>query len=177
MPPKPTINESLHTTRILKRGDLFLQFGKPCLEIGVLKKGILRGFLYDTEGNEITTHFYQEEDMIIGSFIPKTKVAMTVEALEECEITVASYSEVMSWVNKDEEITQVITKQFQKLNNQLQSRLVTLLNLNSVEKYELFLTEYPSLINRIPHYFIANYLGITPTQLSRARKQFIDKCK
>ncbi|GAA4279383.1 Crp/Fnr family transcriptional regulator [Aquimarina mytili] len=170
-----TTNESLHTVKNLNSGDLFLKFGKPCVEIGMLIKGIMRGFVYDNEGNEITTHFYQEGDMIIGSFIPNTNVAMTVEALENCEISVANYSEVMSNVNKDKEITDVITKQFQKLNNQLQSRLVALLNLNSLEKYELFLKEYSSLINRIPHYYIANYLGITPTQLSRARKQLIDK--
>ena len=115
--------------------------------------------------------------MVIGSYIPKTNAAMSVEALEDCEISVADYSQVMENVNKDKEITEIITKQFQKLNNQLQARLVSLLNLNSVEKYELFLKEYPSLLNRIPHYYIANYLGITPTQLSRARKQFIDKCK
>lgn len=172
---KESVNESLHRIENLKTGDTFLKLGKPCKEIGMLNKGIMRGFVYDNEGNEITTHFYQEGDMIIGSFIPNTNVAMTVEALEECEISVANYSEVMSNVNKDREITDVITKQFQKLNNQLQSRLVALLNLNSLEKYELFLKEYSSLINRIPHYFIANYLGITPTQLSRARKQLIEK--
>ena len=87
------------------------------------------------------------------------------------------FSFVMSHVNKDKIITEIINREFQKLNTQLQSRLVSLLNLNSVEKYELFLNEYPSLLNRIPHYYIANYLGITPTQLSRARKQFINKCK
>ncbi|WP_272861466.1 Crp/Fnr family transcriptional regulator [Aureisphaera galaxeae] len=161
----------------MKKGELFLQFGKPCTTIGMLKKGVMRGFVYDNEGEEITTHFYQEGDMVIGSFIPKTNAAMSVEALEDCELTTADYAEVVSWVNRDREITEVITAQFQKLNNQLQSRLVTLLNLNSLEKYELFLDEFPSLINRIPHYYIANYLGITPTQLSRARKQFIDKCK
>ena len=176
MHPKTT-SESLHEIKNLKSGDFFQKFGKPCLEIGMLKKGIMRGFVFDNDGNEITTHFYQEGDMIIGSYIPKTNVAMTVEALENCEISVANYSEVMSNVNKDREITEIITKEFQKLNHQLQSRLVSLLNLNSVEKYELFLNEYPRLINRIPHYYIANYLGITPTQLSRARKQFIDKCR
>ena len=65
-----------------------------------------------------------------------------------------------------------INTAFHKLNRQLQSRLVALANLNSLEKYKLFLKEYPNLINRIPHYLIANFLGITPTQLSRARKQF-----
>jgi len=176
MYPKTT-SESIHTIKCLKSNDLFLQFGKPCVEIGKLIKGVMRGFVYDIDGNEITTHFYQEGDMILGSYIPNTNVGMTVEALVECEISVANYSEVMANVNKDREITEIITKEFQKLNHQLQARLVALLNLNSVEKYELFLKEFPNLINRIPHYYIANYLGITPTQLSRARKRFIDKCR
>ncbi len=170
-----SISESLHSTKSLKTGDLFLKIGTPCVHIGMLNKGVMRGFVYNHEGDEITTHFYQEGDMIIGSFIPNTNVAMTVEALENCEISVANYSQIMSNVNRDKEITRIITNQFQKLNNQLQSRLVSLLNLKSTEKYELFLKEYTSLINRIPHYFIANYLGITPTQLSRARKELIER--
>ena len=122
-----------------------------------------------------TAPFTAEGDMIVGSYIPNVNVAFSIEALEDCEVSVADYTVIMSHVNKDKEITEIITKEFQKSNTQLQSRLVSLLNLNSVEKYELFLNEYPSLLNRIPHYYIANYLGITPTQLSRARKQFISK--
>ena len=171
------LNESLHKTEILKSGEFFLKYGDSCKKIGQLINGVMRGFVFDNEGYDITTHFYQEGDMIIGSYIPNVNVSLSIEALEDCEISVADYSEVMSHVNKDKKITEVITKEFQKINVQLQSRLVSLLNLNSVEKYELFLNEYPSLLNRIPHYYIANYLGITPTQLSRARKQFINKCK
>jgi len=174
---KNTISQSLHATILLSSSDYFIKIGKPCTQIGKLIKGVMRGYVYDNNGNEITTHFFQEDDMIIGSYIPNTNVAMTVEALDDCEISVADYSDLMENVNKDHEITEIITKEFQKLNHQLQARLVALLNLNSVEKYEMFLNEYPSLINRIPHYYIANYLGITPTQLSRARKQFIDKCR
>lgn len=171
------LNESLHKTILIKKGDFFIKHGETCKRIGRLLGGVLRGFIFDNEGNDITTHFYQEGDMIVGSYIPNVNVSFSIEALEDCEISIADYSEVMSHVNKDKEITEVITKEFQKLNIQLQSRLVSLLNLNSVEKYELFLKEYPSLPNRIPHYYIANYLGITPTQLSRARKLFINKCK
>lgn len=177
MGKNPSLDESLHKTELLKSGGVFLAYGKPCTKIGRLLVGVMRGFVYDTEGDEITTHFYQEGDMIIASYMPNVDISVTIEALSECEISVANYSEVMSWVNKDRGITEIITREFQKLNSQLQSRLVSLLNLSSVEKYELFLKEYPSLINRIPHYYIANYLGITPTQLSRARKQFINKCK
>lgn len=167
-----SLNESLHKTEALKRGDFFLVNGKPCTKIGMVSTGVMRGFVLDHSGEEITTHFYQERDLIIGSFVPNGVMTMTIEALTDCEISTASYPEVMSFVNKDKEITEIINREFQKLNSQLQSRLVSLLNLDSLEKYRLFLDGYPGLLNRIPHYYIAQYLGITPTQLSRVRKQF-----
>ncbi len=167
-----SINDALHQSQTVKKGDFFLEYGKPCTKIGKLEKGIMRGFIYDSTQGEITTHFYQEGDLIIGSFVPNVNLTTNIQALEDCEMTIAKYAEVMSHVNKDPEITQVINREFQKLNKQMQSRLVSLLNLDSLKKYELFLNDYPGLINRIPHYYIAQYLGITPTQLSRARKQF-----
>lgn len=172
MHKKPTIDESLHKLELLKSEDIFLRVGKPCVKIGKLMKGVMRGFVYDNDGEEITTHFYQEGDMVVGSYIPNVNISMTIQALNDCEISVANYSEVMSYVNKDPKITEIIHREFQKLNKQLQSRLVSLLNLDSTEKYSLFLKDYPGLLNRIPHYYIAQYLGITPTQLSRVRKQF-----
>jgi CRP-like cAMP-binding protein len=40
---------------------------------------------------------------------------------------------------------------------------------NAEEKYLRLLTEYPQIIQRVPHYYIAAYLGITPESLSRIR--------
>lgn len=134
--------------------------------------GILRGYVHDKDGLEVTTHFYQEGDMVIGSFLPEVNATLAIQALTSCELSVANYSEVMSHVNKDAGITQIITRQFEKMNRQVQARVVSLLNLTSSEKYQIFLQEYPGLLNRIPHYYVAQYLGITPTQLSRIRKQF-----
>lgn len=166
-----TLDESLHKTELLKNSEFFLKFGQPCTKIGKLIKGVMRGYAYEADGNELTTHFYQEGDVVIGSFVPNVNLTMNIQALEDCELSVANYAEVMSNVNKDKQITETVNREFQKLNRQLQSRLVSLLNLDSVGKYKLFLEEYPGLLNRIPHYYIAQYLGITPTQLSRARKQ------
>lgn len=177
MNQKQNINKSLHHTEHLASGDFFLQAEMPCTKIGMLTKGVMRGFVVDDDGNEVSTHFFLEGDMIIASFLPGIKTSMTIQALENCEVSVANYSEVMSHVHRNQEITDVITREFQKLNGRLQSRLVSLLNLNALEKYEGFLNDYPGLLNRIPHYYIAQYLGITPTQLSRVRKQFVNKCK
>ena len=101
----PSLNESIHKTEFVKKGKTFLSVGRPCTKIGRLTNGVLRGYLISTSGQEITTHFFQEGDMIIGSFLPNTNASMTVEAIEDSEISVANFQEVMSHVNKDPKIT------------------------------------------------------------------------
>jgi hypothetical protein len=43
--------------------------------------------------------------------------------------------------------------------------------LDAKARYYKFMRENPDLINRIPQYYIAAYLGITPQSLSRIRKE------
>ena len=171
------LNVTLHRSERLKKGAFFLRMGRPCLKIGQLISGAMRGFVHDQNGKEITTHFYLEGDMVIGTFIPNVLTTMAIQCLEDCEVSIADYTEVMSLVNVNQEITDIVNREFQKLTQQVQTRLVSLINLSALDKYELFLRDYPGLLNRIPHYLIAQYLGITPTQLSRVRKQFVNKCK
>ena len=50
-------------------------------------------------------------------------------------------------------------------------REIRLVTLSAEERYELFLNEYPGLEHRIPWYYIASFLGITPVALSRIRRK------
>ena len=97
---------------------------------------------------------------------------MDIQALEDCLISVANYKEVFLRINTDEDLTNVILSNFQKLNKQNNSRIEALITGDAMTKYKWFLKEYPNLLNRIPHYHIANFLGMTPTQMSRIRKRF-----
>ncbi len=164
--------ESLHKTITVRKGEFFIKEGQLNKRLGYILSGIVRGYVYDEDGNEVTTHFYHEEDILSGNFIPNVVSTVNLQALKDSSISVGDFSLVMSYVNKNEEITRIINRAFEKMNRQFQSRLVSLANMDSTEKYEWFLKEYPNLINRIPHYYVANFLGITPTQLSRARKRF-----
>ena len=166
------INESLHIELGLRKGDFFVKSGQQNYRIGKILKGVLRGFTINDEGEEITTHFFMENDIISGNYIPKIPATMNIHALEDCLISVANYKEVFSYVNADNELTNVILSNFQKLNKQNNSRIEALITGHALTKYKWFLKEYPNLLNRIPHYYIANFLGMTPTQLSRTRKTF-----
>lgn len=166
------ISKSLHIDLTLSKGDFFVASGQQNYRIGQVLKGVLRGFTTNNEGEEITTHFFIENDFVSGNYIPNIPATMNIQALEDCLLTVANYKEVFSHVNMDAHLTNVILSNFQKLNQQNHSRIEALISGDAMTKYNWFLNEYPNLLNRIPHYYIANFLGMTPTQLSRTRKKF-----
>lgn len=166
------LNESLHSDLELQKGEFFVKEGTQNYRIGKLLKGVLRGYTANNEGEELTTHFFIEGDLVSGNYIPDIPSSMHVQALEQCVLSVANYKEVFSHVNDDSSLTNVILRNFQKLNEQNNSRIATLISGDALTKYKWFLDEYATLINRIPHYYIANFLGMTPTQLSRVRKLF-----
>ena len=43
--------------------------------------------------------------------------------------------------------------------------------MSATERYEKFLQEYAHIVDSIPNYHIASYLGITEVGLSRIRRQ------
>lgn len=54
--------------------------------------------------------------------------------------------------------------------NEQQKRIYSLIAFTAHQRYEQFIKERPDLIQRVPQYIIANYLGISPETLSRIRK-------
>ena len=55
----------------------------------------------------------------------------------------------------------------------ISKRLETMLVLNPEERYLELLRERPLLLNEVPLYMIASYLGITSVALSRIRKRIM----
>ena len=71
--------ESLHKTIDIKKGDLFIKEGQRNQYIGRLLSAVLRGYVIDDDGNEITTHFYQEKDMVLASYIPNVASSLNLQ--------------------------------------------------------------------------------------------------
>ena len=155
----------------LNKNDYFIKVGQINRRLGIVRKGILRGFVVDDKGNEVNIILYQENDLIAGNFVADVSATINIQAIENCIIDVVNFADVVSTVKDDEILNKLFNERVNILHSKIQSRL-TSFNYNSLERYRYFLKEYPNLINRIPNYHIANFLGITPTQLSRVRKSF-----
>lgn len=64
------INESLHLELKIGKGDFFVNNGQQNYRIGRILNGILRRFTVNNDGVENTTHFFMEDDLISGNYIP-----------------------------------------------------------------------------------------------------------
>ncbi len=160
-----------HTEEINKN-EFFINKGSINNKLGIVKKGVLRGFVTDENGNEINLAFYKENDIVSGNLVPNIPSAENVQAIENCVIDVADFEYVMSLILKDVKLIKIFNETLRIIHSNINSRFTSFISYNALKRYQLFLKEYPDLINRIPNYYIANFLGITPTQLSRIRKKF-----
>lgn len=58
------------------KGSFFLKKGKMANEYYLIEKGLLRAYVYDFKGNDITTDFYSTNDISIEVSSPPTAASL-----------------------------------------------------------------------------------------------------
>nr|WP_295924458.1 Crp/Fnr family transcriptional regulator [uncultured Dyadobacter sp.] len=164
---------SLFTSRVLEKGDFFIRDGQMAKEIAFLESGIARAFYTSYQGVEYNKHFFMAPCLIGGyaSLITGRPNQINQQALTGCSIRVALFTEVQALYPEFpsiERAARVLAEQFFVQKEQREIELVTL---DAEKRYQIFRSTFPGLEQQIPQYHIASYLGVTPTQLSRIRRQ------
>ncbi|RYC51011.1 Crp/Fnr family transcriptional regulator [Flagellimonas olearia] len=156
----------------LQKDDYFWEAGKPINYVGFTKKGILRVYYYNNQGEEITRYFIAEELLILyganaeSNYVPSEYL----QAIETSELVVFSKSD---WKEISETIIGwdgIVQKIVAKQQREKLERRSPLVEQDAQLRYLDFLQKFPNLVNRIPLSYIASYLGITQSTLSRVRK-------
>ena len=158
-------------SKTLKKGDHILEAGRICRQIAFIEKGLVVYYNLN-EGKEIICDFAKEEDWITQyeSFINQSPSPLSIRAIEPSVLQVISfeklrqlYAEIPAFELLTRKIIEGYFISSMKRNNNLQA-------LKAEERYSRFAKENPDLIQRVPQYYIASYLGIAPQSLSRIRK-------
>ena len=155
----------------LDKSDYFSKEGQSIGDFGFVFSGILRIFYLNDKGEEWNKHFLRENNFIASSISPEKKSITNIQALTETVILCIPYAELVKLSTKYKEIDIFIQKLTFSYLEQKQDREISLLSEKAMNNYLNFIENYPGLENKIQHYHIASYLGITPTQLSRLRKK------
>ncbi|VAW17575.1 cAMP-binding proteins - catabolite gene activator and regulatory subunit of cAMP-dependent protein kinases [hydrothermal vent metagenome] len=155
----------------LDKNEYFSKEGQLPRELGVIDHGVLRIFYLNDKGEEWNKHFLQENDFVASGISPEKKSITNIQALSKVSILCIPYRELMKIATKYNQINTFIQKLTFEYLEQKQNREIRLLSEEAMNNYLMFKDTFPNLEDRIQHYHIASYLGITPTQLSRLRKK------
>lgn len=162
------------TLKNFEKGSYFLRETETNSKIGFLKLGVLRSYVSDYNGNDATIRFIQRGGMVSGGFAFNYPSTVNIQAITAAKIYVANWSELTCFIKENREFLKFLNHRLSVGSAQMTALLSNFIRLSAKGRYELFVQEYPLLLEMIPHYHIANYLGITPVQLSRIRKEKAD---
>jgi CRP-like cAMP-binding protein len=156
-----------------KSGVLLFKPQQPEHSEYILLSGIARTFLLDTEGEEITLSFF-EDNTVIPPFVTRTangKSLLYCESITDCTFAIIDAKVFESLMIDNLEIRELgNTILRQELLNKVYKE-IRMASWSARERLEQFRKDFSMLENKIPHPMIASYLGITNVSLSRLRKQ------
>lgn len=169
--------ESIAALTEIKKGTLFSRQGAIPSSFGFVCTGLLRGYVSDEEGHEYNKIFFPE-GTFPGSMIALltgSPSAFAIEALEDSWVMRLDFLEYRRLLEEREDL-----KWYQILYLERnwvlakEPREVALVQESATQRYLRFQREHPGLEKRLAQYHVASHLGITPTQLSRIRRDLAE---
>jgi len=155
-----------------KKNEYLIEKGKIANYYYFLESGFLRSYSIDTEGNDITTKFFSENDIVIDwhSYFLKKPSKESIQALTDGKCWKISFTNFMK-LFKIEAFREVGRTRLVNNYFELKHHSVSVIADQAKDRYLNLLNEKPSIIQNVPLKHIATYLGITDTSLSRIRKE------
>ena len=168
--------EKLKHRKYLK-SQYIVQEGDICRYQTFVAKGKTRTFYLDEQGKEHIVMFGIENWWTgdLGSFITQKPADFNVQCLSNTEVIQISYQNTEQLYKDIPKIERFFRILIQNAYVNTQKRIVRNYSLSARERYILFCEEHPEIVQRVPQYMIASYLGITREFLSHIRKQIANQ--
>lgn len=143
----------------------------------IISKGCLRLFIIKEDGNEVTVQFFFENQMVASmeSAFTGKPGRMYLESIEDSEVIIARLKDWKELFVRYPEYNQVLILFLQKRLLYYADLYTSFILKTPEQRYEKLVNENPEIIERVPHYYIASYLGVTPVSLSRIRSRLSKK--
>lgn len=173
--------ESRLRTIKFQAGEIILNIGDVCEYLYFLDSGLARGYLIDESGKDYTwSIFFNDENSAVNnifvtdydSFLHQKPSYVEIEALSDCTLIACSRQDLeflYSKSKKGERFGRLMAETaYSYAHNYIISRQIK----SAKERFEDFVANTPYLLDKVPQYHIATFLGITPQHLSRLKKEY-----
>lgn len=155
----------------VKKGDLLLQIGQISDEYLFIEEGLLRAYLIDLEGNEVTTDFYTEQNFAfeVTSFFNRTPSETNIEAITDCKGYKINFQQLNQAFHHKPSFRELGRAILVKAFIASKKRNYAMINQTAEQRYQHLISKTPQILKQAPLKQIASYLGVTDSTLSRIR--------
>lgn len=162
-----------HSEVNIEKGHTLLKEGKIANEYYLLEKGLVRSYVFDYDGNEITTGFFSENDIVIvtDSLFQRIPSQENLQAVTDCTLWKIAFNDFQKLFHNIPGFSEWGRLWFSTQLFALKQRTLDMVRETATNRYTKLLKESPQIIQYVPLKQIASYLGITDTSLSRIRKE------
>lgn len=161
-----------HKKVSFKKGTFILKEGQIADSYLIIETGLLRSFVHDFNGNDITTNFYGSQEIAIevSSLFQRIPTKENIQTLTECACWKIEFDIFQELFHSSEGFIEWGRSWMSNELFMLKQRSVTMLTKSATDRYLTLLQDKPQIIQQASLKSIASYLGITDTSLSRIRK-------
>ncbi|UTW62802.1 Crp/Fnr family transcriptional regulator [bacterium SCSIO 12741] len=159
-----------------KAGEVLLREGQIARNCYFVIQGCVRSY-HIVNGEERTTGFYLEEDSIapLASYLSQTPAHHFLTCVEDSVLAVLHFDRERELYQKLPKMEALCRTSMEEEYAKQQDLLQNYLTKTPEERYLLLQKNRPELLQRIPQYHLATYLGVKPESLSRIRKRIAQK--
>jgi CRP-like cAMP-binding protein len=155
----------------IAKNDFLVKQGDRCNRYLFLENGFMRAYTLDMDGNEVTTEFFGQHQVVfeVASFFQKTASKENIQALENCEGWFITFDQLQLLFHSIPEFREFGRMVLVKGFISFKERTLSMISEHAEQRYEALMKNRPEVIRKAPLKYIASYLGITDSSLSRIR--------
>lgn len=160
------------TIKTFKKGEFILMEGDILHMCYFILKGCVREY-YIKDGEEKTTNFYIEQDPIspMTGNAQKTPSKYFLECLEDTIVSSSSVEQEEEMFKKFPKFESLCRVKVEEMFGEHQQRFANYMTSTPTERYLHLRETKPELLDRVPQYQLASFIGVKPETLSRIRKK------
>jgi len=156
------------------KGKVLIREGQYAKRCYFVMKGCVRQY-YLVDGEEKTTNFFTEGQPITASEgnLNMNPVKYYLSCLEDCILTLGTPEDEVRMFQAFPHFESICRVAVEDELGKNQEKLASYIINSPEERYLNLLETRPDLLERVPQYQLASYLGIKPESLSRIRKRIM----
>jgi CRP-like cAMP-binding protein len=164
------------TERECRKGEVLLQPGQSGSETYFVVKGCVREY-YFVDGEERTSNFYTEGQWVLSptGLLQAMPSAHYWVCAEDTTLVVGNEQKGQELFLRFPRFESISRKVMEQVIALQQERMASHIVDSPEQRYRKLLASRPDIVQRVPQYQIASYVGVKPESLSRIRKRMAEE--